>query len=148
MEHRLAFCYPSLKNGGPGYEIIQGGFDKIRPEQLPPLPSIFRYYPPKPPVRTFAARPRKLKPEDMGKALEAAVDMYRGNAGVEGKMHNGAVGLARYLAGLGYGHGDVESALRDYERSGHRRYKPGEQDGLVDDAFKNPDREPIPPRIN
>jgi hypothetical protein len=146
--HRLAYCYPSMKNGELSYKLLQGSFEDPV-SQLPPLSTLFRYYPaPKPnPQPTYRVK-TDIADSDRDKAAAAIVDMYRGNAGVDSKMHRGAVGMARYMAGLNFDRHDIERALKAYGCHGHRRWHKGEIDGIILDAMKNPDRDPLPPAYN
>lgn len=138
----LAFCYPSIKGGKLAYNLLQGSFETVPLRQLSPLPTLYRYYKPAPvkPARTPVVR-QDMTLEQRDAAVDIIVDIYRHNAGHDGRMHNGGLGMARYMAGLGYGAHEINRALKAYEAHGHRQFKRGELEGLVDDGLAHPDRD-------
>jgi Bifunctional DNA primase/polymerase, N-terminal len=143
---RLAYCYPSKKAGRLAYNLLQGRFDTDPLRQLSPLPTLYRYYKPAPakPACPRIFR-REMTLEQRNAATEIIIDIYRHNANKDGTMHNGGLGMAMYMAGLGYDAREITHALKAYEAYGHRRFRRGELEELVEDGLANPDRDAIAP---
>jgi len=140
---RLAFCYPSEN-----YKLLQGSFEETKLSRLAPLSTVFRYYKPAPKPRlVFNPIVRKdMTPEQMERAVDIIVDIYRPNAAVEQCMHPGALGMACYMAGLGYGAHDITRAVKSYGRHGHREFRNEKEiSELVQYGLDHPDRKAIPP---
>lgn len=135
----LAYCTGSFKNGKPAYEFIQGSFNEIHVRELPFLPSIYLYEVPKKVITTYKNLGHVPTDKELMDAIPAIVDRYSSNAGITGKMHKAALGMAGYMAGLGYSYIDIERALESYERNGHRNFVPGEIDGIIKFGFDNKD---------
>jgi hypothetical protein len=139
---RLAFCYPS-KN----YKLIQNSFEDMKLKNLGPLPTVFRYYKPAPQRQTINNKIKSEMTQDQReKAIDIIVDIYSRNAGIDGKMHSGAVGMGRYMAGLGYSANDITRAIRSYERCGHRAFRNDKEiDDIVNYSVSHAAGDAIPP---
>lgn len=144
---KLAYCYPSKKKGAIAYVLLQGSFEDIPVNKLPALPSIFRYFAPAKPKPIWLTNKMKtdMTPEQRTAAISVIVDIYQHNARHDGTMHNGGLGLAGYMAGLGYSDSDISRALRSYEGYGHRAFRPHELDDIISYGMSHPDRDAKPP---